>query len=178
MAILSIPDSQTTISDPTDIKKFLNDRGVFFEQWSADENIDEEATQEEILAAYQAPLNELMEANGYATADVIRMLPNMENYPAVRAKFLDEHTHSEDEVRFFVEGEGRFWFNLDGQEVFNVLCQAGDLISVPAGTRHWFDAGASEPRVTAIRIFTDETGWVPDYTGSGISKKYIEQNAS
>ena len=95
-----------------------------------------------------------------------------ENYPAIRAKFLAEHTHSEDEIRFFVDGQGFFWFNLDGAPVFNVLCQKGDLISVPAGTKHWFDAGAENPFVKAIRIFIDQSGWIPEYTASGIEKKY------
>jgi 1,2-dihydroxy-3-keto-5-methylthiopentene dioxygenase len=56
--------------------------------------------------------------------------------------------------------------------VFNVLCQKGDLISVPAGTKHWFDAGEDNPFVKAIRIFIDQTGWIPAYTESGIEKIY------
>ena len=53
-----------------------------------------------------------------------------------------------------------------------MLCQKGDLISVPAGTKHWFDAGVDNPFVKAIRIFIDQSGWTPEYTGSGIEKKY------
>jgi 1,2-dihydroxy-3-keto-5-methylthiopentene dioxygenase len=75
-------------------------------------------------------------------------------------------------VRYFIDGEGLFWFHLENGEVFNVLCQAGDLISVPAGVKHWFDAGV-EPYVKVIRIFIDMSGWVPHYTESAIEKKYI-----
>jgi 1,2-dihydroxy-3-keto-5-methylthiopentene dioxygenase len=46
-----------------------------------------------------------------------------------------------------------------------------DLISVPANTKHWFDLGDS-PKVRAIRIFTDQAGWVPHYTNSGIDQRY------
>jgi 1,2-dihydroxy-3-keto-5-methylthiopentene dioxygenase len=115
-----------------------------------------------------------MEANGYKTADVISINSLTPNYDQIRAKFLSEHTHSEDEVRFFVDGEGHFWFNLgENEPIFNVLCQAGDLISVPAGTKHWFDAGESNPFVKAIRIFIDTSGWVPEYTNSKIEQQYL-----
>lgn len=82
-----------------------------------------------------------MKNSGYKTADVISINATTENYNTLRTKFLAEHTHSEDEIRFFVDGKGLFWFNLEKVPVFNLLCEAGDLISVPAGTKHWFDAG-------------------------------------
>ena len=39
----------------------------------------------------------------------------------------------EDEIRFFVQGAGTFYLHL-GDEVVAVLCEAGDLLSVPALT--------------------------------------------
>ena len=47
----------------------------------------------------------------------------------------------------------------------------GDLISVPAGTRHWFDMGPT-PRFTAIRLFTTPAGWVADFTGTPIARSF------
>lgn len=171
MAVLHIPQQDKKVNDPEAIKKFLNEKGVFFDQWEANCKLNEEATQEEVLGAYQHVLQPYMNANGYKTCDVINIYPGIENYDAIRNKFLAEHTHSEDEVRFFVEGEGLFWFNLEGSDVFNVRCQAGDLISVPKGSKHWFDAG-EVPNVKAIRIFIDTSGWVPNYTGSGVEEKF------
>ena len=113
---------------------------------------------------------------GYLTADVISINSLTENYEAIRTKFLAEHTHSEDEIRFFVDGQGLFWFNMENEPVFNLLCQRGDLISVPAGTKHWFDAGESNPFVKAIRIFIDMSGWVPEYTQSGLEKNFSDFN--
>ena len=113
-----------------------------------------------------------MKQGGYQTADVISINARTENYGAIRAKFLAEHIHTEDEIRFFVDGQGYFWFNLEGAPVFNLLCQKGDLISVPAGSKHWFDAGEINPFVKAIRIFIDQSGWVPHYTNSGIELQY------
>lgn len=173
MAVLSIPDEQRVISSTDEIRMYLNQQGIFFDQWSCSVVFDDRASQEEILEAYERDLKPFMERGGYLTADVISINSLTENYGAIRAKFLAEHTHSEDEIRFFVDGQGFFWFNLEGVPVFNVLCQQGDLISVPAGTKHWFDAGANDPFVKAIRIFIDQSGWIPEYTGSGIDQKYL-----
>jgi 1,2-dihydroxy-3-keto-5-methylthiopentene dioxygenase len=174
MAILSIPDRNDELRDPNEIRKFLNDRGVFFDQWSCAIEFDNRATQEEILAAYASDLDPFMRSGGYQTADVISINRLTENYPALRAKFLAEHTHSEDEIRFFVDGKGLFWFHLENEPVFNVLCEKGDLISVPAGTKHWFDAGEHDPFVKAIRIFIDSSGWIPNYTESSIEENYVD----
>jgi 1,2-dihydroxy-3-keto-5-methylthiopentene dioxygenase len=114
-----------------------------------------------------------MEKGGYQTVDMIRVDGNTPNLEVIREKFIREHTHSEDEVRVFVEGQGLFWFHMDGHddEVFALLCEQDDLISVPANTKHWFDLGDS-PNVCAIRIFTNQAGWVPHYTNSGIDQRY------
>jgi 1,2-dihydroxy-3-keto-5-methylthiopentene dioxygenase len=174
MAILNIPDRGIKIDNPQEIRTFLEARGIWFDQWEASEPLAETADQETVLAAYHHVLAPFMAKNGYQTADVININAHTPNYEAVRNKFLSEHRHTEDEVRFFVDGEGAFWFNLDNgtDPVFNVLCQAGDLISVPANTRHWFDAGKENPSVKAIRVFIDQSGWVPHYTESGVDRQY------
>lgn len=174
MAILNIPDENKSTNNVEEIRSFLSERGVFFDQWEASIPLALDADQDTVLAAYKEVLTPYMDQNGYKTADVININAETPNYTAVRNKFLSEHTHTEDEVRFFVDGEGYFWFNLDNGKdpIFNVLCQAGDLISVPANTKHWFDAGKESPHVKAIRIFIDTTGWVPHYTESKIDVQY------
>lgn len=172
MAILSIPKENITLSNPVEIRDFLNHRNIFFDQWTCDVIFQDTATQEEIISAYSKDLDPFMQNGGYLTADVISINSLTENYEAIRNKFLAEHTHSEDEIRFFVDGQGLFWFNLENEPIFNLLCEKGDLISVPAGTKHWFDAGESNPFVKAIRIFIDMSGWVPNYTNSGIEQTF------
>ena len=81
-----------------------------------------------------------------------------------------EHIHAEDEVRFFVAGEGLFTLHLDGR-VFNILCTQGDLIRVPAGTSHWFDMGPT-PSFTALRRFINPDGWVAKFTGDDIAARF------
>ncbi|MEY4604981.1 MAG: hypothetical protein RIT43_2273 [Bacteroidota bacterium] len=172
MAILSIPESGIELRDSERIRSFFEQRGIFFDQWTCDVTFDDSASQNDILEAYSKDLQPFMQNGGYLTADVISINKLTENYEAIRAKFLAEHTHSEDEIRFFVDGQGLFWFNLENEPVFNLLCQRGDLISVPAGTKHWFDAGETDPFVKAIRIFIDMSGWVPHYTGSEVEQRF------
>ena len=69
-----------------------------------------------------------------------------------------------------MEGAGLFCLHI-GDEVYQVLCEKNDLISVPAGTPHWFDMG-SEPNFTAIRIFDNPEGWVAQFTGDAIADAY------
>ena len=54
------------------------------------------------------------------------------------------------------------------EDVYAVLCEQGDLLSVPANMKHWFDTGA-EPHLKAIRLFTTPEGWVAQYTGDDIA---------
>ena len=175
MAILSIPSTGVQITEAAEIKSFLNKRGVYFDQWTCDVVFEDTATQDEILKAYEKDLKSFMQHGGYLDADVISINKLTENYEAIRAKFLAELTHSEDEIRFFVDGKGIFWFNLENEDpIFNLLCEKGDLISVPTGTKHWFDAGEINPFVKAIRIFSDTSGWTPEYTGSKIEAKFAD----
>ncbi len=173
MAILNpLTPAGASLRDPAAIKKFLNTRGIIFEQWEASRPVQDDDDQETILEAYQVPLSCYMARHGYTNADVINVHPATPNLPEIRAKFLSEHTHDEDEVRFFVDGEGEFFFHLKG-EVFSVLCQKGDFISVPKGITHWFDL-APKYHVKAIRVFQTKEGWVARYTDSGIAQKYIK----
>ena len=49
--------------------------------------------------------------------------------------------------------------------------RGNDLISVPAGMRHWFDMGPA-PNFTAIRMFTTPDGWVARFTGDPIASHF------
>jgi 1,2-dihydroxy-3-keto-5-methylthiopentene dioxygenase len=171
------PSAATPLQEANAIRDFLAARGIFFEQWDVPCQFAPDASPDEILAAYAPVLKPYMAERGYQTADVIAVHPETPNLEALRANFLKEHTHTEDEVRFFVEGHGDFWFHLpadsaiESPDVFCVRCERGDLLAVPAEFKHWFDLG-DNPRVKAIRIFTDASGWTPHYTESGVDARY------
>ncbi len=100
--------------DAAVIAKELNAIGVRFERWQASQSLHKESSQEDVLAAYATEVARLKQEGGFTTADVLRVTPDFPNKDTVRAKFLNEHTHSEDEVRFFVEGAGAFYLRVNG----------------------------------------------------------------
>lgn len=156
--------------DPAAIARELGAIGVRFERWDSPVTLDDDAEPEAILAAYQPYLDRLMGETGAGSADVIKMTPDHPQAGALREKFLNEHIHTEDEIRFFVRGSGHFVLHTSGR-VYDALCEQGDLISVPANIRHWFDAGA-KPDFIALRVFTDQSGWVAHFTGDAISAQF------
>jgi len=173
LRIYSDTDGRAPLSTHTrhdDIARELGKVGVRFEQWEAAKPIAPGASQDEVIAAYHADIDRLQREEGYQAVDVISLKPDHPDRAALRAKFLNEHTHSEDEVRFFVAGRGQFTLHIDGK-VYEVLCVQGDLIGVPDGTRHWFDMSET-PYFVAIRLFTNKEGWVANFTGSDIAEKF------
>ncbi|HEY2624539.1 MAG TPA: acireductone dioxygenase [Dyella sp.] len=173
LRIFNDTQPQTPVSVHTDhanIAHELAKVGVRFEQWEANQAIAPGASQDEVIAAYRADIDRLMAEEGYQTVDVISLKPDHPDRATLRQKFLSEHTHSEDEVRFFVAGAGQFTLHLEGK-VYDILCEQGDLIGVPDGTRHWFDMSES-PYFVAIRLFTNKEGWVAQFTGEDIADRF------
>lgn len=174
MSMLRIYDEQARELERhtrhADIAARLREIGVVFERWEADRPLTPVATQEEVLAAYRAQVDKLNAGYGFTTVDVVSLRPDHPERAAMRGKFLNEHTHDDFEVRFFVEGKGIFYLHAV-DKVHAILCEQGDLISVPAGTRHWFDMGTA-PDFKCIRFFTRPEGWVGNFTGSDIAQRF------
>ncbi|MFM1811574.1 MAG: Acireductone dioxygenase [Cyanobacteriota bacterium] len=165
-----LPKLVLRTSDPERIQQELAQRGIAFSRWPARAQLAPDADQAAILAAYGPEIARVQQQGGYGTVDAIRMTPDHPDRVALRQKFLAEHTHSEDEVRFFVEGCGLFCLHL-GDAVLQLICEQNDWIAVPAGTRHWFDMGP-EPRFCALRFFNNSEGWVASFSGDAIADRY------
>jgi 1,2-dihydroxy-3-keto-5-methylthiopentene dioxygenase len=165
---LTPPLRQT--SDGDAIAGELAARGVRFERWPTPVDLEPGADPAGILAAYAGEIARVRAEGGYRTVDAIRLGPDHPDRAALRAKFLAEHTHSEDEVRFFVEGRGLFCLHI-GDEVLQLLAERGDWIGVPAGTPHWFDTG-ERPDFCALRFFDNSEGWVASFTGDPIAERF------
>jgi len=173
LAIYGVDDPDRMLAQTTDgaeIARLLAGKGVRFERWHASLAITADMQPDTILEAYAEDIGRLKREGGYLAADVISMFPDHPDRRALREKFLSEHTHAEDEVRFFVSGEGLFSLHI-GDRVYCLRCCQDDLISVPANTTHWFDMGDA-PRFTAIRLFTNPAGWVAQFTGSDIADRF------
>jgi 1,2-dihydroxy-3-keto-5-methylthiopentene dioxygenase len=156
--------------DRAEMARELAAINVAFEQWEAAQPIAPGASAEEVMAAYRADIDRLVQAHGFRSVDVVSIAPDHPNREEMRRKFLDEHFHKEDEVRFFVAGSGLFTLHV-ADRVYEVKCEQGDLIAVPDGTTHWFDMGP-EPSFVAIRFFTEPDGWVGHFTGTDIAGRF------
>lgn len=144
--------------------------GVDFEQWEAAAPVAPGDPPDAVMSAYRADIDRLVAERGFRTVDVASIAPDNPKRDELRQKFLDEHFHKEDEVRFFVAGSGLFTLHVQDR-VYEVLCEAGDLISVPDSTPHWFDMGP-EPSFVAIRFFKEPEGWVGHFTGTDIAQRF------
>ncbi len=172
MAVVNIPDKNLVLHDSAEITNYLAGIGIDYERWDAREmRVSPDASEDEILAAYADEIEKLKVSGGYVTADVINIVPTTPNLDAMLGKFNREHWHDEDEVRFIVKGHGLFHIAPTDSEIVSIEMEAGDLIRVPRGTRHWFNL-CGDRTVRAIRLFQDVSGWTPQYTESGVDANY------
>lgn len=171
MATVHVPETDQKITDPAEIAAFLKPHGIQYEKWDVEGRIGPDASNEEILDAYAPEIERLKEAGGFVTADVINVTPETPGLDDMLAKFDKEHYHTEDEVRFTVKGTGLFHINPENGPVFSVTVKSGDLISVPNGTRHWFNL-CGDRTIRCIRLFEDMTGWAPHYNDEAAHEGY------
>jgi 1,2-dihydroxy-3-keto-5-methylthiopentene dioxygenase len=171
MARVQIQDEGRDIREPAEIRAFLKQYGIDFEQWDVDGRIGPDATNEEILEAYAPEIERLKQEHGFVTADVINVVPETPGLDEMLQKFDKEHLHTEDEVRFTVKGSGVFHINPDSGPVFAVTVESGDLLSVPKGTHHWFNL-CSDKTIRCIRLFEDKAGWTPHYMETPVHESY------
>lgn len=171
MAIVLIPDENRKIEGAEAICAFLKPFGIWHERWELEERVSPDAPSETILEAYKPEIDRLKSAGGYITADVMQVSPATPNLDAMMEKFKSEHTHAEDEVRFILKGAGLFHIHPENGPVFAIQVEAGDLINVPKGIRHWFNLCADKT-IRAIRLFQNPAGWTPVYEASPVSGRY------
>jgi 1,2-dihydroxy-3-keto-5-methylthiopentene dioxygenase len=155
------PEEMARLCDPVGIE-----RGVW-DISTVDPSVCREAAknpeyQAQIFKAIEAPLKALKEAHGYLSEDVVCLSPETPNLDAILAKFDKTHHHTDDEVRVVLSGNGIFGIVPPDSEPFDIHVQAGDLIVVPAYTRHWFTL-AEDRFIVALRVFMTPAGWEAVY---------------
>ena len=171
MATITCSDSGKKITDQQGIDEFLAPFGIWYESWPVEGRLPSNADSDGILTEYAPEIERLKERGQFVTADVINVTPDTPGLDEMLARFDKEHTHSEDEVRFTVEGRGVFWIHPDDSPVFSIEVEAGDLINVPAGTRHWFHL-CDDRRIRCIRLFEDQSGWTPHYVDESVHESH------
>jgi 1,2-dihydroxy-3-keto-5-methylthiopentene dioxygenase len=121
-------------------------------------------------ARHQGPLQIFKDGQGYVQQDEVALRPDNPRLDEICAKFLDEHCHDEDEVRFVLDGAGIFDIRSRDDRWMRVEVEAGDLIVVPAGRWHRFLLTGARS-IRAVRLFKDAAGWVPHYRQASVAAR-------
>jgi 1,2-dihydroxy-3-keto-5-methylthiopentene dioxygenase len=153
-----------------DIASTLAEIGVRFAHWPTAVARPVDNSVEVVLATYQAQITQLMNETGLAVVDVLSLMPGHPQQLELRAALLQERSHAGDYVHWCVAGRGLFALHI-GAQVFEVLCEKGDLIALPAGTKHWLDIGEKADFV-AVRLCGSGEAGITHATGDPISERF------
>lgn len=156
---MKIKTKSKTISDKSESKAFLEQYGLYAEFWQPEINDQNVA---DPLTKYKNQIEKLKKKFGYATADCCTLNKSNPNLDKMLEPFRKEHHHTDDEVRFTVEGEGIFGVNPFTDPPFEIHVEPGDLLVVPAMTRHWFEL-TDKKNICCIRIFKENPKWEAVY---------------
>ncbi|MCZ8344213.1 MAG: cupin domain-containing protein [Leptospira sp.] len=158
-----------SIQETGKIREFLSAKGLLYESYSAPDSLKDllaqkslnDGEKEQVLSGLQYRFEELQRDHGYLSRDLIVLHDEVPGISDMLAKFDKLHIHTDEEVRYIIDGSGIFGFIIGGER-FEVQVSAGDFISIPANTNHWFTLDEKK-RIKAVRYFKDNTGWTPVY---------------
>lgn len=170
MAEVRIRSTNERISGEEQVKAFLAGQEVLYEHWDAGKMpeklrgkfslSDEEKA--EILTVYDPEIRDLAARRGYQIWDVITLSESTPNLDELLKKFEAVHTHTEDEIRAIAAGRGIFIIKGKGDTgYFDVELTAGDVISVPENTPHFFTL-MDNKQIIAVRLFIEKDGWIAE----------------
>lgn len=173
MTAIRLHSDNRRIEAPAEMASVLEAEGLVYRNWDVsrlrgdlrDNYALTDIEKTEILAAFGDEIARLKAEGGYVSADVVVLSEKIPDLETLLGKFSREHHHSEDEVRFVVDGHGIFTIRGQSGRCFDVMVGPGDLITVPAGTRHWFTL-VDDRRIKCIRLFQDPSGWAAIYDTS------------
>jgi len=158
-----------TLTDNKQILDFLASKGLAYAYFKTPETLNpllfqkglNDPEKEEVLAGLEYRFDELKKKYNYKARDLVVLHDEVPGIADMLAKFDKLHYHTDEEVRYIIDGTGIFGFIIDGEK-FEVHVRQGDFISIPQNTKHWFCLDDAK-RIKAVRYFKDNSGWVPVY---------------
>lgn len=82
---------------------------------------------------------DLKSHRGYSYQDLIQVCPEkLEDYKSKLKSFYDEHIHTDEEIRFVLDGSGYFDVRDPQDSWIRIEVEKGDMIVLPAGIYHRF----------------------------------------
>lgn len=122
----------------------------------------------QVLRLYNDLVNEIKQQHNFLYADVACLHSSCALSLSMRGQYLSEHTHCEDEARFFIDGKVLVYVHCN-ERIHIIECGKGDFLLIPRAVKHWMDIGPS-PNFTSIRWYNSKQGLSNSFTGSYVAE--------
>lgn len=155
--------------DVSEFSDELRDAGIHFEQWPTVTHLpNTEIREDDVFNIYKDQIADVKKRFNYTQVDVSTMKPDDAFSISVRGRYLSEHTHEEDEVRFFLAGKVLVYLHIN-HKIHILECTKGDFIIIPAGIKHWVDIGP-KPNFTVLRWFDSKKAFTNQFTSGFVAE--------
>ncbi|WP_449431706.1 oxidase [Pseudomonas putida] len=160
-----LPNKVLTHHD--DIAATLAEQGVRLCNRPHELRVRPGSAEAEVLSACQGLLEQMMTEHGSTAFSVL----NRDGAEPAEVDLRDEHVHDADEVFAVVSGRAQVGLRL-GEYVYALVCEKGDQLRVPAGTRRWVELG-DQPFCVVLRLFGSEQGMNARFTGDETARAFL-----
>ncbi|MDG9757473.1 acireductone dioxygenase [Pseudomonas sediminis] len=151
-----------------DIASTLAAAGIDYRQVELPAALRPGCEQAEFDAAYGLWLQAFMGKEGHVQQELFNLQRNHPQKLELRARHLDEQSQSTASAWLFLGGFAQLSLHLE-DHVYMLQGEKGDLLSLPAGTRYWFDLG-EEPHALVARLSASEDA--PVRTDDDIASRF------